>query len=261
MVTAVNASNYIIGKARVGVRAVGVLTPYTVIPTIEDTVVRLNAGAELFDPSIELDVGGPVQGFQYQPRAGGIEVEFSIAQLDATNLGILLPGSSSVTSAVTAAGTPLSTTSSAATIVGDTSIPVLSVTNATVGDYIKIDLTTNAEYRRITAINSLVISFFEPLAIAHASGVAVTETVGDGRTTFTPAVQGRIATASYQEFAVAWPHPDSSWGEVVIYRGLAKLDSPYELSTGARTMGRARVTITGYRNPADVDATPFVLIQ
>lgn len=261
MVTAVDITKYVIGRARVGYRAVGVASAYTLIPSIEDTVIRINAGAEVFDPSLELDLGGPIQGFQYQPRVGGIELEFSIAQLDATNLALLVPGSSSVTSATTATGGGGSSTTTAATLVGDTSVAVASATNFSAGDVIKIDVGASAEYRTITSVVSLVLNFFTPLSLAHASGVAVVESVGDGRTTFTSPPAGRIQTASYQEFIAEWPRPDASWGTVKIFRGLVALDNPYELTTGPRTMGRVRATVTGYRNPADVDASPFQLIQ
>lgn len=259
--SAVDITTYIIGKARIGFRAVGVSTPYTVLGTLEDTTVRVNANNEVFDPSLDLDVGGPVAGFQYLPRVGGVELEFSVAQLDATNIGLLLPGSTSTTSATTAAGTPLSTTSSAATLVGDTSIPLVAVTNAAVGDYIKIDLTTNAEYRQITAINSLVVSFFAPLSIAHGSGVAVSEVVGDGRTTYSPPAPGRISTTTLKEFRCDWQKPDAAPGSLIIYRGLAKLDNAYELTMGARSMARAKVTISGLRDASNVEASPFALIQ
>jgi hypothetical protein len=259
--TAVDITKYAIGRARIGFRAVGVLTPYTVIPTIEDCVIRLNAGAEVFDPSLELDLGGPIQGFQYQPRVGGIEAEFSIAQLDATNLGLLMPGSTSATATGATVGGGLSTTTTAAAVVGDTTLPLTAVTGAAVGDFIKIDTGGNAEYRQITAITSLVVSFFSPLALAHASGVAVVEVDGDLRTTFTPPAVGRLASTSYKEFIVEWPRPDTSWGTVKIYRGLPALDNAYELTTGPRTMGRVRCTITGYRDPATVDAAPVALIQ
>lgn len=259
--SAVDITTYIIGKARVGFRAVGVLTPYTIINTLEDTTVRVNADNEVFDPSLELDVGGPIAGFQYIPRVGGVELEFSVAQIDATNIGLLLPGSTSVTSATTAAGSPLSTTSSAIANVGDTSIPLVAVTNAAVGDWIKIDLTTLAEYRQITAINSLVVSFFAPLSLPHASGIAVTETIGDGRTTYSPPLAGRVSSTSLKEFRCDWQKPDAAPGSLIIFRGLAKLDSPYELTLGPRSMARARVTISGFRDAANIEAAPFALIQ
>lgn len=259
--TAVDITKYVIGRARLGYRAVGATGPYTVIPTIEDTVIRLNAGAEVFDPSLDLDVGGPILGFQYQPRVGGIELEFSVAQLDASNLGLLMPGSSSAASATTTVGGGLSTTTTAAAAVGDTSLPLTAVTNGAVGDIIKIDTGASAEYRTITAINALVVSFFTPLSLPHASGATVVEVVGDGRTTFTPAAQGRVLTTAYNEFIAEWPRPDASWGTVRILRGLAALGDPYELTTGPRTMARVRATITGYRDPANVEAAAFQLIQ
>ena len=259
--TAVDITRYAIGQARIGVRAVGVLTPYTTIGTIEDTVIRVNANAEVFDPSPELEMGGPIQGFQYLAVPGGIEAEFSIAELNDTNLGLLMPGSTSAASATTTVGGGLSTTTTAVAAAGATSLPLTAVTGAAVGDFIKIGTGASTEYRQITAINSLVVSFFAPLSFTHASGTAVVEVEGDGRTTFSPATQGRVSSASYREFRIDWPRPDTSPGTVRIFRGLAALDSSYDLTVGPRTMGRMRVTIRGYRDPANVEAAPFALIQ
>lgn len=260
--TALDITKYAIGKARIGYRAIGVLTPYTVLGTIEDTVIHINEGGEIFDPSVELDVGGPVIGFQYQPTPGGISAEFSVAEMSAANLALLLPGATTATPSTPASvGGGLSTTSTAATAVGDTSIALTAVTGLAVGDVIRIDTSTNIEFRTVTAINSLVASFFAPLSLAHASGVAVVEYDSDGRAVTTAPSPGRISTSSYKEFRIDWPRPDTGPGTVVIYRGLAAADTTYDLAVGPRTMGRVRARIVGYRNDQNVEASPFALIQ
>jgi len=262
---ALTIGDYFIGKATIGYRAVGVLTAYTLLPTIENTVVRINPGAERFDPSTEFDLGGPVQGFQYQAAIGGIEVEASLPQVDAATFQLLVPGSTSVT-ATTGAVAGSDTTLAAATNVGDTNIKVVAITGYVVGDYVKIDTSTLIEYRRLTAVGTAGaggtgLSFFEPLALAHASGVAATEVDGDGLATITPPAPSRVSSGSYKEFKVSWPRPDTAPASVVIKRGLVAIGNPIELETGARAMGRVRATIEGFRDPANPDLAPFYLVR
>lgn len=261
---ALTVGDYFIGKARIGYRAVGVLTPFTELFTVEDTVVRLNAGAELFDPSTEFDLGGPVMGFQYQATIGGVEVECSLPQLDAATFALLVPGSTSAVR-TTGAVAGSDTTLAAAAAVGDTNIKVTAIIGYAVGDYAKIDVGGLIEYRRLTAVGTAGaggtgLSFFEPLSLAHASGVAVTEVDGDGRTVITPPAPGRISLSAFKEFKVIWSRPDQPWSGVVIPRGLVDVgESPIELTSGARTMGRARVTFRGFRDNAAPDTAPFFL--
>lgn len=261
---ALTPGDYVIGKAIIGWREVGVLTAYARLFTIEDTVIRLNAEAEYFDPSTEFDLGGPVAGFQYAAGIGGVQVECSLPQLDAATFGLLVPGSTSATR-TTAAVAGSDTTLAAAAAVGDTNVKVASVTGWAVGDYAKIDTGGSIEYRRITTVGTAGaggtgLTFFEPLSLPHASGVAFTEVDGDGKTVITPPAPGRVSTGTYKEFRVSWPRPDAAWGSIVIYRGLVDVgESPIELTTGARTMARVRATIVGFRDPANPDAAPFIL--
>lgn len=257
---ALTPADYFIGKAQVGYRAVAGTGEYTRLFTIEDTVARINPGAELFDPSLEFDLGGPVAGFQYQATIGGVQVECSLPQLDAATLALLIPGSTSSVRPTTTTGGGGSSTLSAATLAGATQIDVALATNFAVGDYVKIDVSTLIEYRRILAITGTTLKFFQPLVFPHASGVAAVETDGDGKTVIVPPAPGRVSLSAFKEFRVIWQRPDASWADLVIYRTLVDVgESPIELTTGNRTMGRVRATFNGYRNPDDPDAAPFAL--
>lgn len=78
------------------------------------------------------------------------------------------------------------TTSTAATLVGDTEIAVTATTGLSAGDFVEIEETgTNPEVREIIAINALVLTLNYPLMFAHASGVNVREPVASPTYTHT----------------------------------------------------------------------------
>lgn len=69
------------------------------------------------------------------------------------------------------------TTTTAATVRGQLTVPLTVVTGYATGDFFQIDTGTNAEVRQIISIAALVVTFNYPFMIAHASGAAVNEVV------------------------------------------------------------------------------------
>ena len=66
-------------------------------------------------------------------------------------------------------------TTNGATAVGATTVILDSVTDYAVNDYIQIDVTTNAEVRKITDITSLTITVDKAFRLVHLDGVACNE--------------------------------------------------------------------------------------
>ncbi len=61
------------------------------------------------------------------------------------------------------------------TAVGATTVDVASAADYAVNDYIQVDVTTNAEVRKITGISTNTITLDKALRLAHSSGVACNE--------------------------------------------------------------------------------------
>ena len=195
-VTSVNVETYIIGAADIYYRATDVLTPWTSVGTTIDSVVA-RVSRTLFNPSEQINgINGLIAGLDYE-STGSAEFEFTMPELSGPKLALAIPGAVSTTSATTTVGGGLSTTTTAATLVGATTIPLTATTNLAVGDWIKIDTGSAAEYRQVTLIAALNVSFRDPLLQAHSSGVAVVEVVGDGRTTVSASTVRRQPLTAY----------------------------------------------------------------
>jgi hypothetical protein len=76
---------------------------------------------------------------------------------------------------VTADG--LGTTLNGSTLVGATTATLASAAGFTPGTVVLIDTLTNSEVALVTAVAGNVVTFADPLTIAHASGVAVSRAV------------------------------------------------------------------------------------
>jgi hypothetical protein len=255
--TTMDVTKYVIGAAEVYYRARNVSTAWTSVGrTMDDVVARIlqsrfNAGTELNGQQ------EPVQGLDYQ-TGGGAEFEFTLPELSATNLALAIPGSSSTTRATTVDGAGLSTTTTAATLVGATTVPLTATTNLVVGDYIKIDTASNIEYRQVTGISGLNASFRDPLKVAHASGVAVVETLGDGATVVSPPSIRRLPDSAYRDWALVFESP-GAYGEIRVYDGIATSEE-VELSTTDDGLAGFRVTIGARRDPTDLTLPSWEII-
>lgn len=249
MPTTINPVAYIIGAAEVYYRALGSTAAWTSIGATVDEVV-FRATQTMFNPSDTINgLDDLIQGMDYR-TGGSAEVEFTMPELAGPKLALALPGATSTTLATTAAGGGGSSTLSAATVVGATSVTVALVTNFVAGDYIKIDTGASAEYRVITLVAGSVLSFRDPLLLAHASGVAVVETVGDGKTEIIASTVRRQPDSAYNDWALVAQSP-ADYYELYLYRGLSSTETA-EISFGDETMAGIRVTIGGHKTGTDL---------
>jgi hypothetical protein len=257
-VTSVTPSLFVIGPAFIRYRAVGVLTPYTDVGvTLDDAVMRLPT--EWAGTQDQLSgVMGPVMGLDVLTKVG-CEIEFTMPEMAGQKLGLAIPGAVyTAPVSANAGGTPLSTTTTAATLAGASTIPLTSATNAAVGDYISIDTTTLKEYRRITAIVSLNITVDYPLMFAHASGVAVVETTGDNRSVVTMPIIRRQPDTAYNEWSLVAESGKSGPTEIVIPRGISQTTGA-EVTIGDDAIAGIRVTIAGRLDPTNLSTSIFNL--
>lgn len=265
--TSVAVESYVIGAASVYYRDVGVLTPWTSIGlTMDDAIARI--GFENSNPSDALNgLDGMLRGLDYL-RVISAEIEFTLPELSAPKLALAIPGSVSTTTATTdAGGTPLVTTLAAAAAIGDTSIKVVAVTNAAVGDWVRVNVVAGAldEYRQLTAVGTAGaggtgLSFRDPLKKAHANGVAVVETVGDGKTEVTPPTVRRQPNTAYKDWALVSESP-ASYFEFLIYRAIATSDT-VELSFNDDLNQPAGIRVTLGARKDETDLTkPLVKLR
>jgi hypothetical protein len=174
-------------------------------------------------------------------------------------LALAIPGATyTAPVSANAGGTPFSSTSSAATLVGATTVPAVATTNLAVGDIFKIDTSTLTEYRTVTAISALNISFRDPLLFAHASGVALVETTGDNRSIVTMPTVRRQPDSAYKEWALVAESGKSGVTELRIPIGLSQTTGA-EVTIGDDAMAGIRVTIAGRLNDDDLTASLFRL--
>jgi hypothetical protein len=247
--TSIDVTKYIVGAAEVYYRATDVLTSWTSVgATLDDVVARVSR--TLFNPSDTINsIDEAIAGLDYQ-RAGQAEFEFTLPEMSGPKLALAIPGAVTTTRTTGVVGGGGSSTTTAATVVGALSVAVAVATNFAVGDYIKIDTTTNTEYRRITAITSLVLSFRDPLLIAHSSGVAVVEVDGDGKTVVTASTVRRQPLTAYLDWALVAQSP-ADYYEIIIHRGISVTES-VEFTFGDETLAGIRVTIGARKSGTDL---------
>lgn len=268
MVTAVAVEKYIVGTPEVMYRAAGVLTAWTSVGlTMDDVLFRISQ--KMDNPSAALNgIDGLLRGLDYR-QEGPASAEFTLPELSSSKLAIAIPGA--VTTAGSAAdhGTPVytATTLAAAAAAGDTTIKVTAVVGAAVGQYIRIDVTAGglAEYRQITSVGTAGaggtgIGFADPLLRAHANGVAVVQSVGDGRDTITSSTVRRQPTSAYLDWRLSYQAPNG-YTHLELYRAIATSEA-IELS-GSDDLSKPsgyRVTIESRKDETNLALPTWAII-
>jgi hypothetical protein len=229
--TSVDVTKYIIGSAQIYYRATGVLTDWTSVGlTMDDAVAKI--GFANSNPSDALNgIDGAIRGLDYM-RVKSAEIEFTLPELSATKLALAIPGSVATAGSVAdATVTPFTSTLAAASAIGDTSVKITALTNLTAGDFVRIDVTAGslAEYRQITTVGTIGAGgtgamFRDPLLKAHANGVAIVESLGDGKTEITPPLVRRAPLTVYNDWALVTQSP-ADYYEVLLYRAIAVSDA------------------------------------
>jgi hypothetical protein len=259
----INPVSYIIGAAEVYYRAVGSLAAWTSIgSTVDDVVFRVNQS--IINPSDTINgLQDLIREMDFK-NGGGAECEFTMPEIAGPKLALAIPGAVSTTLATTdAGGTPFTSTLAAAAAIGDTSIKVVAITNASAGDYIRINVAgVLAEYRQITVVGTAGaggtgLQFRDPLLKAHLSGVATVETVGDGKTEITMGTVRRMPLASYNDFALVAQSP-ADYYELILRNGISTTEAA-EFSFGDETMAGVRVTIGARKDGANLTVPSWVL--
>ena len=248
MPVSIDAKQYIIGAADVYWRAVATLGPWISIgATVNNVIFRVHQTtvnpSDQFNGLMEL-----IREMDYVTKQSA-EAEFEMPQLAGPNLALALRGvTSTVTATTDSTGSPFVTTLAAASAVGDTNVKVTAVTNAAVGQTIGIDVVAGSlrEYRVITFVGTLGaggtgIGFRDPLLRAHANGVAVTQTVGDGKTELAPGNVRRTPLAAYNDYVMVAQSP-TDYYELYAYNGITTSD-PVEIAFGDSTMAAIKVLI------------------
>lgn len=253
----VTPAAYIIGPAFVYYRAVGVSTPWTSAgATLDDAVMRVMT--EWFRPDNLSGVMGSVMGLDVLRKVDA-EIEFTLGEIGGTSLGLAVPGATTTAAVNADAGGGGSSTTTAAVAAGATTIPFTATTNFSVGDYFRIEAAANAsvEYRTITAISALNVSFRDPLKYAHLTGVAVVETTGDKRDSIVAPVVRRQPDSAYKEWALV---AESGYGyhELRIPRGISQTES-VEMTVADDALAGVRVTIGARYLGSDLTNSPFTL--
>jgi hypothetical protein len=234
-------------------RAVGVLTPWSSIgATMDDTTMRIDQS--WFRPDLN-GMLGPIQEMDYLTEQNA-ELEFTMVEVAGDKMALAVPGATSTTTSNVVDGAGLSTTTTAAVAIGATTIPLTATTNLAVGDWIKIGA-SNYEYRQVTAISSLNVSFRDPIQTARASGVAVVETAGDGKVDITGASVRRQPATAYHAWALVAEAP-VGYFELLLDSGISATDSA-ELNFGDETVGGIRTTIASRYNGSTPNTSPWHL--
>lgn len=260
MPVSIDAKAYIIGAADVYYRAVATLGPWLSIgATVGDITFRVKQTR--FNPSDQFNaLLALVREMDYVSKQSA-ECEFEMPQIAGANLNLALTGEvTAVMPTADSTGSPFVTTLAAAAVAGDTNVKVTAITNAALGQTIGIDVTAGGlrEYRVITFVGTIGaggtgIGFRDPLLRAHANGVAVTQTQGDGKTELTPGTTRRVPLAAYNDFALVAQSP-ADYYELYLRNAISETD-PVEIKLGDTSMAAIKVTL-GTRKDGLNLATP-----
>ena len=242
----IDPKQYIIGAADVYYRAIASVGPWSSIgATVDDVMFRVNQST--FNPSENFNgVLEPIREMDYLSKAGA-EAEFSMPEFAGSKLALAVLGAQSAVLASTDAGGGGTTTLAAAAVIGDTSVKGALFTNFAAGDWVRINVAGPlAEYRRIDVVGTVGaggtgLQFRDPLLKAHLSGVALVESVGDGKTEITGATVRRQPLTAYNDWVLVAQSP-TDYYELYLYNAISKTDSA-ELTFGNESMAAIKVTL------------------
>ncbi len=242
----IDPKQYIIGAAEIYYRAIGGVGAWASVgATVDDVVFRVNQTT--FNPSENFNgVLEPIREMDYLSKAGA-EAEFSMPEFAGAKLKLAVLGATSTVLATTDTPSGTSTTLAADAAIGDTAVKVTAVAGFSVGDYIRINVAgALAEYRRIDVVGTLGaggtgLGFRDPLLKAHASGVAVVEVIGDGKTEIVGATVRRQPLSAYNDWALVAQSP-TDYYELYLYNAISKTDSA-ELTFGDESMAAIKVSL------------------
>lgn len=251
----IDPKQYIIGAADIYYRAIASLGAWSSIgATTDDVTFRVNQ--ETFNPSEEFNgVLEPIREMDYISKAGA-EAEFTMPEFAGSKLALAVLGAQSAVLASTDAGGGGTTTLAAAAAIGDTAVKGVLFTNFSAGDWIRINVTgVLAEYRKIDVVGTVGaggtgLQFRDPLLKAHASGVALVETVGDGKTEIIGTTVRRQPLTAYNDWALVAQSP-SDYYELYLYNAISKTDSA-EISFGNESMAGIKVTLGSRRDGSNL---------
>lgn len=198
--------------------------------------------------------GGPIAGAVFNTKIKAT-VEFDVNELTAAKLAWSMPGSgSSVGSgSATGGGGAFSTTTDATTAVGDNFLPLTSTASPlAVGQFLKIDTSTSAEFREVRQIISGVgVLLTEAMTKAHASGVAVVRVDDLDVTTITWSI-GRVDSTTFKDVILDGIGLDGRHLVVTVSNALSDGKLTVEMSDSS--VAGSHVVMTGYYdgdNPRD----------
>jgi hypothetical protein len=263
--TSVDVTKYVIGHAEIYWRTAGSAGAWNSVGlTKDDAVARI--GFQAGNPSEKLNgLDGLLRGMDLL-RVLSAEIEFTMPELSGPKLALAIPGSVSTTLATTDAGAGYSSTLAADAAIGDTAVKVAAVAGATAGDWLRVNVTgALAEYRRIDVVGTLGsggtgLQFRDPLKKAHLSGVAVTETVGDGKTEITPPIIRRQPLTAYNDWALVSQSP-ADYYEILLYRAIAKTEAvELSFSDDVTDMAGIRVTLGARKDETNL-ALPLITLR
>jgi hypothetical protein len=256
----ITPGNIIVGAAQIYNRDVGSVGAWTGVgATMDDTAVRI--AQAWFRPDLN-GMLGPVQELDYLTEQA-VEAEFTMVEIAGSKLALAIPGATATPGSTTdASGTPGSTTLAAAAAIGDTSIKVAAVTNFAAGDYVRIGTGGAAEYRQIDVVGTAGVGgtglqFRDALQKAHASGDAVVETVGDGKTVITGSTVRRMPASAYKQWAIVGEAPNGYY-ELLLDSGISVTDAA-EITFGDEAVGGVRTTIQSRYAGATPNTPPWRL--
>lgn len=256
MPTVIDPRAYIIGASEIYYRAIASTAAWTSVgATIDDAIFRVVQTT--FNPSLDFNgVMSEVREMDYVSKQSA-EAEFTLPELAGPKLALALLGATSTAGVITETPAGYTSTLAAASVIGATNLRVAAVAALTAGMYVGIDVVAGGlrEYRQIDVVGTLGaggtgITFRDPLLQAHASGVVVVQTDGDGKTAITPGTVRRQPLTAYNDWLLVGQSP-SAYFELYLYNAISKTDT-VEIAFGDEKMAAVKVMLGARKNGADL---------
>lgn len=222
--------------------------------TEEDNVFRITREYFSWSPN---GVRGPVKGADYVIEEIA-EMEFTLPEISAYFMGIMVPGSQMTNTAATLTSGGATSDLDGAVSEGDTQITVTDGTAFAVGQYIRIAGTGINEVRKITAKSTNDLSFAIPLTYDHPDAAVVAQVEATGLVDrITSGPDRRLPTSAYHNYEIRIPGLDGREVRFGITDAIAS-ESPEFTATDDENM-KPRITVQGRYSGATPDVAPWYI--